>query len=66
MYDVFVFKANANPLKSRANPINAFLASFSAKTGVLAVASMVPIFSKAAKNRLIKNLVKVLKGRHKF
>lgn len=48
MYDVFVLKANANPLKSLANPIKAFLVSSVANNGLSAELSKLPMFSKEA------------------
>lgn len=51
MYEVFVLKANANPRKSLANPINAFFASSAANNGVSAAANIVPMFSKDAVKR---------------
>lgn len=49
MYEDFVLNANASPLKSRARPMRAFLASSAAKRGVSADANIVPIDSNEAK-----------------
>lgn len=51
IYEVFVLKANASPLRSRDSPISAFFASSAANTGVSADANIVPIDSKAAATR---------------
>lgn len=48
IYDVFVLNEKAKPLKSRAKPINAFLASSVANNGLSAAANKLPILSKAA------------------
>lgn len=48
IYEVFVLKANASPLRSRANPMSAFFASSAANSGVSADANIVPIDSNAA------------------
>lgn len=48
IYEVFVLKANASPLRSRASPMSAFFASSAANSGVSADASIVPIDSNAA------------------
>lgn len=49
MYDVFVLKEKAKPLKSLAKPISAFFASSEANIGPSAAVNKVPIFSNAAK-----------------
>lgn len=48
IYEVFVLKANASPLRSRASPMSAFFASSAANSGVSADANIVPIDSNAA------------------
>lgn len=49
MYEVFVLKEKAKPLKSLAKPIRAFFASSAANNGVSADASKLPMLSKDAK-----------------
>lgn len=53
MYDVFVLKAYARPLKSLAKPIKAFFASSLAKRGLSAELNNVPIFPNAAESNKI-------------
>lgn len=54
MYDVLVLNANANPLKSLAKPIKAFLASSVVNNGVSAALNIVPMLSnEAAKQKYL-------------